>query len=127
MSEQILFHKTDGSVQKRERPQRSGSILLTMLLAFGIQVFAVTGSADTAAAGGTRMGATYQSSQGSQDVGVSSSLDMRDDEYNSDYIFGMTKGVANSTIIPAMKPLFFLVTIPLDLAFLPLAWIGGFF
>ncbi len=127
MSEQILFNKTDGSVQKRERPQRKSSMLLVMLLAFGIPVFAVMGFADNAAAGGTRMGATYQSSQGSQNVGVSSSLDMRDDGYNSAYIFGMTKGVANSTIIPAMKPLFWLVTVPLDLVFLPLAWIGGFF
>jgi hypothetical protein len=58
---------------------------------------------------------------------VTSALDMRDDEYNTDLIFGMTKGVAASTMIPAIKPLFLLLTIPLDLAFLPFAAIGGFF
>lgn len=60
-------------------------------------------------------------------IETSSALDMRDDEYNAEYIFGMTKGVANSTIVPAIKPLFFLVTIPLDIVFLPFAMIGGFF
>ena len=52
---------------------------------------------------------------------------MRDDGYNSDYIFGMTKGVASSTLHPAIKPMCFLVTIPLDIVFLPFAAIGGFF
>jgi hypothetical protein len=76
------------------------------------------------------MGATYQSalaSSGASGPDVSSSLDMRDDEYNSDLIFSMTKGVASSTIIPAIKPFFFLITIPLDLAFLPLMAVAGFF
>ena len=47
--------------------------------------------------------------------------------YNSDYIFGMSRGLANSTMTPALKPLFFVFTIPLDIAFLPFAAIGGFF
>ena len=47
--------------------------------------------------------------------------------YNSNYIFGMTRGVADSTIAPAGKaPLFFL-TVPLDIAFLPFTLIGGLF
>jgi hypothetical protein len=54
-------------------------------------------------------------------------LDMRDDGYNSAYIFGMTRGVGASTMHPAIKPLFFLITIPLDIVFLPFAAIGGFF
>lgn len=56
-----------------------------------------------------------------------SALDMRDDEYNSEYIFGMTKGVANSTWIPGVKVVLFIVTIPLDIVLLPFAAIGGFF
>ena len=56
-----------------------------------------------------------------------SALDMRDDEYNSEYIFGLTRGVAGSTMVPAIKPLMFLVTIPVDIVFLPFAAIGGFF
>lgn len=56
------------------------------------------------------------------------SIDMRDDDYyDSSYIFGMTKGVANSTLTPALKPLVFILTVPLDIALLPFAAIGGFF
>jgi hypothetical protein len=47
--------------------------------------------------------------------------------YNSDYVFGMTRGVANSTIHPAGKVLLFPLTVPLDLVFFPFALIGGFF
>jgi hypothetical protein len=47
--------------------------------------------------------------------------------YNSSYIFGMTRGLAASTIHPAGKAPLFLLSIPLDLAFLPFTAIGGFF
>jgi len=50
-----------------------------------------------------------------------------DDGYNSDYIFGMSRAIGNSTLVPAVKPLFWLITVPLDLAFLPFAAIGGLF
>ena len=103
-----------------------GQALIALLLIFGLNV-----AVATTALAENRMGHTNQPTNaatvGAPTIEVTSALDMRDDEYNSDYIFGMTKGVASSTIIPAVKPLFFLVTIPLDLAFLPLAAIGGFF
>jgi hypothetical protein len=54
-------------------------------------------------------------------------IDMRDEGYNSSYMFGMTKGLAASTMVPALKPVFMILTIPLDLVFLPFAAIGGFF
>jgi hypothetical protein len=54
-------------------------------------------------------------------------VDMRDDGYNSEYIFGLTKGIASSTVHPAIKPICFVLTVPLDLVFLPFAAIGGFF
>lgn len=55
-------------------------------------------------------------------------LDLEDDHgYSSEYIFGMTKGVMRSTLEPALKPAVLIVTVPLDLAFLPFAAIGGFF
>jgi hypothetical protein len=47
--------------------------------------------------------------------------------YNSSYIFGMTRGLAASTIHPAGKAPLFLLSIPLDLVFLPFTAIGGFF
>ena len=47
--------------------------------------------------------------------------------YNGSYIFGMTRGVAGSTIAPAGKVPLFVLTVPLDIAFLPFAAIGGLF
>ena len=47
--------------------------------------------------------------------------------YTTDYLFAITRSVANSTLVPAARlPLYFF-TIPIDTAFLPLAAIAGFF
>ena len=47
--------------------------------------------------------------------------------YNSSYIFGMTRGVANSTMAPAGKAPLFVLTVPLDIVCLPFTLIGGLF
>jgi hypothetical protein len=47
--------------------------------------------------------------------------------YNASYIFGMTRSVARSTMVPAAKVPLFVLTVPLDIAFLPFAAIGGLF
>jgi len=47
--------------------------------------------------------------------------------YNDEYIFGLTRGVADSTMHPVVKILFFPITVPLDLALLPFEAIGGLF
>jgi hypothetical protein len=47
--------------------------------------------------------------------------------YNSDYMFGLSRGVANSTWRTGIKPFFFLVTIPLDIVLFPFALVGGLF
>jgi hypothetical protein len=47
--------------------------------------------------------------------------------YNSSYIFGMTKGVARSTMHPAVKAPLFLLVVPLDIVISPFAAIGGLF
>lgn len=47
--------------------------------------------------------------------------------YSGEYIFGMTKGIMRSTLTPALKPVVLLLTVPLDLVFLPFAAIAGFF
>ena len=47
--------------------------------------------------------------------------------YNDSYIFAATRGVADSTMIPAVKGPLFLLTVPLDLVLLPFAAIGGLF
>ena len=53
--------------------------------------------------------------------------DQERDIYTTDYLFGMTRGVAGSTMVPALKVPLFLFTIPLDIIFLPFEAIGGFF
>lgn len=45
--------------------------------------------------------------------------------YNSEYIFGMTKGILNSTLNPALKPLVCILTVPLDIVGLPFAALLG--
>jgi hypothetical protein len=47
--------------------------------------------------------------------------------YSGEYIFGMTKGLMRSTLTPALKPVVMILTVPLDLVFLPFAAIAGFF
>ena len=47
--------------------------------------------------------------------------------YNSSYVFGLSKGLADSTISPAGKAPLFLLTVPVDLVLLPFTIIGGFF
>jgi ABC-type amino acid transport substrate-binding protein len=60
--------------------------------------------------------------------GYNQGVDMRDDTgYNGDYLFAMTKGVASSAMTPALKPLLFLLTVPLDIVTLPFTAIAGFF
>ncbi len=49
------------------------------------------------------------------------------DGYDSSYIFAITRALTNSTIVPAAKAPLFLLTVPLDLALLPIQFIGGFF
>lgn len=46
--------------------------------------------------------------------------------YTSEYIFGMSKAIMRSTLTPALKPAVLLLTVPLDIVFLPFAAIGGF-
>ena len=47
--------------------------------------------------------------------------------YNPEYLFATTRTVAYSTLPTAVKPPLFLLTIPADLALLPVAAIAGFF
>jgi len=56
-------------------------------------------------------------------------LDLEKDSrgYTTEYMFGMSKAIRRSTLEPALKPAVWILTIPLDIAFLPFAAIGGFF
>ncbi len=107
-------------ISTRTSSPRIAAAMLGFALALGLLV-------PLSATAESRMSATYESTIDAPTIEVGSNLDMDDDGYNSDYIFGMTRGVADSTMVPAIKPIFFLVTIPLDIVFLPFAAIGGFF
>jgi hypothetical protein len=47
--------------------------------------------------------------------------------YNDAYLFGMTRGVAQSTLVPGVKAPLFLLTVPLDIVLLPFTAIAGCF
>jgi hypothetical protein len=47
--------------------------------------------------------------------------------WKNDYVFGITRALVKSTMVPAAKGPLFLFTVPLDLVFLPFTLIGGFF
>jgi hypothetical protein len=47
--------------------------------------------------------------------------------YTTDYYFAMTRGVAASTLVDGLKVPVFFFTVPLDLFFLPISMLAGFF
>lgn len=47
--------------------------------------------------------------------------------FNADYIFVLSRSLAESTLHPAVKAPLFIITVPLDLAMLPFAAIAGLF
>jgi hypothetical protein len=47
--------------------------------------------------------------------------------YNDDYLFAMTRGVADAPIAPAGKVALYVLTVPVDIVLLPFALIGGLF
>ncbi len=49
------------------------------------------------------------------------------DAYNDEYLFALTRSVASGAITPAGKVALYVLTVPLDLVFLPFALVGGLF
>ena len=47
--------------------------------------------------------------------------------YTTDYLFAVTRSVTSSTLVPAARVPLFLFTVPIDLVFLPIEAIAGFF
>ncbi len=47
--------------------------------------------------------------------------------YTTDYLFAITRAVADSTLVPAAQVPLYFFTVPLDVAFLPIELIAGFF
>lgn len=49
------------------------------------------------------------------------------DVYTTDYLFAITRAVSESTLVPAAQVPLYILTVPLDIAFLPMEAIAGFF
>jgi hypothetical protein len=47
--------------------------------------------------------------------------------YDTAYFFAITRAIAGSTLVPAAKLPLFVLSVPVDVALLPFAAIGGFF
>jgi hypothetical protein len=47
--------------------------------------------------------------------------------YTTDYLFAITRAVSDSTLVPAAQVPLYFFTIPLDVVFLPIELIAGFF
>ncbi len=113
------------TIRKLTLRHRKGMATLSSLLCALIVVLGFNLASSSTAMADDRLGSTYSNT--ADDPDGSPEIDMRDDGYNDEYIFGMTRSIARSSLAPFAKPIFFLLTIPLDLAFLPFAAIGGLF
>jgi len=49
------------------------------------------------------------------------------DAFDNQYVFAMSRGVADAAIAPYGKLPLYVLSVPIDLAFLPFALIGGLF
>jgi hypothetical protein len=113
----------------RRHIQRGVRALLTgaLLLSFSLPATGAS-SADPSDDAGQLLA---QASEGGDDGKLEPRYQPREPEpkssYNASYVFGLTRGVADSTIHPAVKAPIFVLTLPLDLVFLPFALIGGLF
>ncbi len=91
----------------------------------------VAAAPSRAAAQETRIAADDSSSSSAQSGSKGSLSDFEKAQdtsgYNSEYLFALTRGLANSSINPAGKVPLFIFTLPLDVVFLPFAAIAGLF
>ena len=99
-----------------------GTVLLAGLLLSGAGPSAAADTADPLVVAQT---------QGTRDGDLEPRYQSREpespDAYNNDYLFAMTRGVRDAAIAPAGKVPLYVLTIPLDIALLPFALIGGLF
>lgn len=117
------------------RPSLLAGCWLVMLAGASLPMAPVVYASDEAESAAPLVLAQAEDEGGADAAGRSRSLEPRYQPrepeekswYNGSYIFGMTRGVANSTIAPAGKVPLFVLTVPLDIAFFPFALIGGMF
>jgi hypothetical protein len=104
--------------------RQASKLIVSILICAGL---VLAGMPTVALGGQSGADSAWDATQPPQTVAYDS-LELEDRQgYSSAYIFGMTKGIMRSTLTPALKPVVLVLTIPLDIAFLPFAAIGGFF
>ncbi len=103
------------------------TILLIALLCSVVAAFAAPGASEQPSDGALILAHDDGTRGGELEPRYTPAPVEQPSSYNSSYIFGMTRGVAESTIHPAGKVPLFVLTVPLDLVFLPFAAIGGLF
>jgi hypothetical protein len=105
------------------RPTTATRILLVLA---GLLLLSAPAAAVSSDASGTS--SQTQASRGTIVLGADT-LDLEQESrgYSTEYIFGMSKAVRRSTMHPAVKPMVWLFTIPLDIVLLPFAALGGLF
>lgn len=113
------------------RPGRGARSRVVLRVAAALGVVALSFAALGCAGNGGSPPPAAESAEEDRPGGIEPRYQPREPEpepwYNGDYLFGMTRGVTNSTIHPAAQVPLLVLTIPLDIALLPFAAIGGFF
>ena len=86
---------------------------------------------DHAAAGDAGEPTVLAQAEGTRDGGLEPRYQPREPEapsaYSGEYVFAMTRGVADAPIASAGKVALYVLTLPLDIALLPFALLGGLF
>lgn len=127
---------------KRARVAISGLALVSALAVAGLGIAGLAlasgegGATDPEMAGTVAPRVTAGLDSGAAGVGLPAAADRTavapvvlepHEGYNPAYLFAMTRGVAYSTLAMPLKPLLFVLTVPLDIVLLPFAAIGGLF
>lgn len=129
----LQFCTSWGARESDVRPTRPGMAIILAFVGLSLLVGPAR-AADDSDTSASRVSVEADDGKVQQEAGsgrLESRYQPREPEkkcwYNSDYIFGMTRGVTGSTIAPAGQVPLLVLTVPLDIVFLPFALIGGLF
>jgi hypothetical protein len=123
----------------KERMKNHGPFLLPSVLAAALVVLATAGdsaaapaslstpSTPAAASLGVELAHNHDGEPRELQPRYESREPRGGNSYNDEYIFGLTRGIADSTMHPALKILVFPITVPLDFALLPFEVMAGIF
>lgn len=126
-----VFQMINGPRRTRSWMGREGLLLALLLILVSAPFSAAAADRDDATSTALENAAADDVSESRESRRLEPRYHPREPEekswYNASYVFGMTRSLANSTISPAGKAPLFVLTVPLDIVFLPFALIGGLF